>query len=195
MKAVDRSEVLALGEYEQIRDRFRARIIAEKRTRRLAVCPEISAVFENHDTVLFQIQEMIRTERISRESAVLHELETYNELIPGENELSATMFVEIPDQQLRERMLGDLVGLEGKIALELGDQLVRARNETRGVLPDRTTAVHYLKFPLGRDLANRLRYERLTLPVAFVLDHDKLRVRTSLPRAMIENLAEDLAGD
>src|SRR5262249_23624595 len=96
MKRVERGEVLGLAEYEQIRDAFRARVIGEKRTRRVQVCPEVSAVFENHDTVLFQIQEMLRAERITKEAGISHEIDTYNELIPAQNELSATMFVEIP---------------------------------------------------------------------------------------------------
>ena len=141
MKKVERNELLGLAEYEQIRPQFLARIIGEKKTRRLLVCDEISAVFENHDTALFQI---------------LHEVETYNDLVPGDAELSATMFVEIPDAATRERRLVELAGLEGKIALEVLGTKIAAHNETRGVLPDRTTAVHYLKFPLGKELAARL---------------------------------------
>src|SRR5262249_25731353 len=151
MKKVERNELLGLAEYEQIRPQFRARVIEEKKIRRVLVSDEISAVFENHDTALFQIQEMLRTERISKEAGILHEIETYNELVPGDTELSATMFVEIADAATRERRLVELAGLEGKIALEVLGVRVEGRNETRGVLPDRTTAVHYVKFPLGKE--------------------------------------------
>src|SRR5687767_3645907 len=156
MKKVDRSELLGLGEYEQIRPQFLARVIGEKKERRLVVSDEISVVFENHDTALFQIQEMLRTERITKEAAILHELETYNDLVPGDAELSATMFVELPDAATRDKRLGELAGLEQRIALEVLGTKIAARNETRGVLPDRTTAVHYIKFPLGEGLAARL---------------------------------------
>src|SRR5215470_80333 len=105
MKKVERNELLGLAEYEQIRQRFMARVIAEKRDRRVIAGDEVSLVFENHDTVLFQIQEMLRTERISKEPSILHELETYNDLVPGQDELSATMFVEIADAVVRERRL------------------------------------------------------------------------------------------
>ena len=98
--------------------------------------------------MLFQIQEMLRTERITREAAIQHEIETYNELIPAPGELSATLFVEIADRDTRERRLVELAGLEESFALEVGGKIYPARNETRGVLPDRTTAVHYVKFPL-----------------------------------------------
>jgi len=83
MKPVDRSEVLGLGEYEQIRERFRRRVIEDKRARRVPLGGHMTVLFENHDTVLFQIQEMLRTERISAAQAVRHEIETYNQLVPG----------------------------------------------------------------------------------------------------------------
>jgi hypothetical protein len=195
MKKVERNELLGLAEYEQIRQRFMARVIAEKRDRRVIAGDEVSLVFENHDTVLFQVQEMLRTERITKEPSILHELDTYNDLIPAENELSATMFVEIPDAAVRDPRLVELAGLESRIALEVLGTLVRARNETRGVLPDRTTAVHYVKFPMDADLARRLvsrSKEDPTGALALVLDHPKLTLRHELPAATVRAVAEDL---
>jgi hypothetical protein len=196
MKKVERSELLGLAEYEQIRPQFLARIIGEKKQRRVLVGDEISVVFENRDTALFQIQEMLRTERITKESAILHELETYNELVPGDAELSATMFVEIPDGATRERRLIELAGLEDKIALEVLGERVASRNETRGVMPDRTTAVHYIKFPLGKELAARLaaRVKEPDDAMFFLLEHPKLKVRKAIPAATVRSLAEDLSG-
>ena len=195
MKKVERNELLGLAEYEQIRPQFRARIIGEKKERRVLVSDEISAVFENRDTVLFQIQEMLRTERITKEAAILHEIETYNDLVPGEAELSATMFVEIADAATRERRLVELAGLEGKIALEVLGTKIAGRNETRGVLPDRTTAVHYVKFPLGRELAARLvaRAKNLESTMFFLLEHPMLGVRKEIPAATVQNLVGDFA--
>jgi hypothetical protein len=198
MKKVKRDELLDLGAYEQIRERFRAAVIEEKMNRRFSVSDELSIVFENHTTVLFQIQEMLRTERITREAPIQHELETYNELIPEPGELSATLFVEIADRDMRERRLVELAGLEGAFALEIGGHVYPARNETRGVLPDRTTAVHYVKFPLdaagvaavvaagkGEDAPGpRLRVR-----------HPQLEVTKPLPPAVARAVAEDLADD
>ena len=193
MKPVLRSEILGLGEYEAIRERFLARIILEKRSRRVRVCEDVGAVFENRDTVLFQIQEILRTERITKEASIQHELDTYTELVPGDDELSATMFVEIPDAERRERMLVELAGLEARIALEVAGKLVRARNESRSALPDRTTAVHYLKFRLGKELAAALREAPRGAEVFWVLDHPKLSVRTKLGPDVVASLAGDLA--
>src|SRR5579872_7468158 len=88
MKRIDPGEILGLAPYEQVRDKFRARVIAEKKARRVQLGPVVSLLFENHDTVLLQIQEMLRTERITRPAAIQHEIDTYNELVPGPNELS-----------------------------------------------------------------------------------------------------------
>ena len=108
MQPITRGEILSIAEYELIRPHFRSRIIADKKLRRLAVGDHISVVFENRDTVLYQIQEMVRTERITSEPAIAHELATYNDLIPASGQLSITLFVEIPDAALREKMLIEL---------------------------------------------------------------------------------------
>src|SRR5215203_1743746 len=108
----------------------------------------MTALFENRDSVLFQIQEMLRTERITQEKAILHELETYNALVPGDAELSATLFIEYEDRDERERMLTALAGLEDKFRLRVGSELLPATPDERGNDSERTMAVHYLKFPL-----------------------------------------------
>jgi hypothetical protein len=190
MKKVQRSELLDLGGYEQIRVPFRARIIAEKKHRRLDLGDELSVVFENHETVLFQIQEMLRTERITSEAAIAHEIETYNDLVAGPDEISATLFVEIPDKEPRDRRLVELVGLERGVLLDVGGHAVLARFDQRGVLPDRTLAVHYLKFPLGPGAAAR--WTAAGDRVAVVIDHPRLSLRVPLPRAVIAALAADL---
>jgi hypothetical protein len=193
MKKVSRSELLDLGAYEQIRQQFRARVITEKKARRFSPTPELSVVFENHDTVLLQVQEMLRTERITKEAGIEHELETYNQLIPGEGEISATMFVEIPEREERERRLVELAGLEGALALEIDGTVFPARNETHGVLPDRTTAVHYLKFPVGPSGIAALKAAG-SRPgaVAFLVRHPKLEARVPLPAEALRALIDDL---
>lgn len=199
MKRVARDELLGIGAYEQIREPFRARIIAEKKRRRFSPSPELSVVFENHDTVLFQIEEMLRTERITKEAAIQHELDTYNELIPSPGELSATMFVEIAERDPREARLVELAGLEHELGLEIDGRFIAGRNETRGLLPDRTTAVHYLKFSLApEDGAAWLSCaaagaENRNERIAFLVRHPKLAVRTFLPVEVVRAVAEDLA--
>jgi hypothetical protein len=191
VKRVDRSELLDLAPYEEVREAFRRRIIELKRVRRIDVGSNITALFENHDTVLYQIQEMLRTERITREDAILHEIETYNELIPERDELSVTFFVEYPDREERERMLVALAGVEGKFYLEVSGTRVAVRNETRGTMTDRTTAVQYTKFALPRAVAAALR-SRDKVVVALGVEHAAYRARAVLLPRTIEEIGNDL---
>src|SRR5262249_50260882 len=143
MRLVARNEILGLGEYEQIRPRFRARVIEQKRARRVALGDHLAVTFKNHDSVLLQIQEMLRTQRITAEPAIQHEIDTYNELVPSARQLSITLFVEIPDRETRERMLVELAGLERTVALVVDGQQHPFVGARIGAVADRTTAVHY----------------------------------------------------
>lgn len=188
MKPVARSELLDLGEYEQIRDSFRRRIIDLKKNRRVAIGSNMTAVFENHDTVLYQIQEMLRTERITRHDAIVHEMETYNDLLPGPGELSATIFIEYPDAAERDAMLVKLEGVEHCFYVEVGGSRCPGRSETRGVQPGRTTAVHYVKFPLG-EAAEGVSSDAV---VAVGVEHAEYSARTELEPETVAELRADL---
>jgi len=191
MKKVERSEVLDLGAYEGIRDRFRARIIEEKKNRRVTLGDHMTFIFENHDTVLFQIQEMLRTERISSERGVAHEVETYNDLVPDEGELSATLMIEYEDREERHRMLGELAGVGEHIRLRVGDRTATAvLRPLPGEEPDRLPAVNYLHIPIGREAAALLRDD--SVEAVLEIDHPSYRASTSLSRATRSSLADDL---
>jgi hypothetical protein len=191
MRPIERNEVLPIGEYEAIRERFRSRVIEEKRPRRARVGEHVSAVFENRDSVLLQIQEMLRTERITSEHGILHEIETYNDLIPGEGELSLTLFVEIPDRALRDQMLVDLAGLEDAVFVEVDGARFRAAGKREGAMEGRTTAVHYLKVALSPEALAAIKAR--SAKAAVVIDHPRCAERADLGRATLEALAEDLA--
>jgi hypothetical protein len=197
MKLIEPGEILGLAEYEQIRERFRTRVIAEKKARRVQLGPRASIVFENRDTVLLQIQEMLRTERITRPAAVQHEIDTYNELIPGDNELSGTLMVEIPDKAERDAFLVSAAGLEKHIWIATGTLRVGAKAAPRdGGLEDRTTAVHYLKFALPPPLSNALKGgasgEQTLTHIDIIIDHPAYPVNAVLPAEALMALGEDL---
>src|SRR5712691_7709326 len=97
MQQIHLSEIKNLVEYEKARDAMRARVIALKKNRRVSVGENLTFLFENRDTVLFQIQEMVRTERLVEEPRIQDEIDAYRILLPGPGELSATLFIEIPD--------------------------------------------------------------------------------------------------
>jgi hypothetical protein len=191
MTSVARGEILGIAEYEQIREPFRRRIMALKQARRIALGPNMTVLFENHDTALFQIQEMLRTERITAEKAILHELETYNELVPGPHELSATLFIEYPERELRDRMLAALAGVETAFYVRVAGERLPVIPDTRGASePDRTMAVQYLKFPLtaSAELAFRNGDAELCLGV----EHSAYRAEVVLSRETLASLRDDL---
>lgn len=194
MKPVDRSELLNLGAYESIRDRFRQRVIALKRRRRLEIGPHMSILFENHDTVLLQIQEMLRTERISDERAIAHEIETYNDLIPGPSQLSATLFVEYEHPGTRRTMLERLSTLRQHMHLWVGDRRATATFGTHfGEELDRLPAVNYLTFTVQAGAAAALR--DAVQPAALESTHPDYPARVELPPELRAELASDLASD
>jgi hypothetical protein len=194
MKPIDRDEILPLAEYERIREPFRSRIIAEKKRRRIQIGPKATAVFENRETVMLQIQEMLRTERITRPTAVQHEIDTYNESVPTDDELSMTLMIEIVDKEEREAFLRDAVGLEGHVWLVVDGERIRATSMDRSATPGRTTAVHYMKFRLPAGVAATLR-EASSARAAHVsvqVDHPVYTAIAPLPPEAVSALSEDL---
>jgi len=190
MKPIERGEVLGLAEYEAVRPHFRARVIDEKKKRRVALGPCATALFENRDTVLLQIQEMLRTERITRDSAVQHEIDTYNAFIPGPSELSCTVMIEIDDAAERERFLVAARGIEDSFAIASGGEAAAGRTTPDRVLEDRASAVLYLKFSLGARAVEAIRRGEA---VELSVDHAAYRASATLPAALVRELAEDLA--
>lgn len=201
MKPIERSEVLGLGDYEAIREPFRKRVIAEKKARRVALGPNASCVFENRDTALMQIQEMLRTERITREGAILHEIATYNQLVPGDHELSATVFIELDEKEQREVFLVEAKGLDRAFALIVDGARCHGKHDEARESPERTTAVHYLKFPLVDAAERSLRavLDKTKKPtdvtVELVVEHPRYSAKTTLEPALVHDLAEDLRAE
>lgn len=189
MKPVTRSELLDLGAYEQVREHFRARVLQAKQPRRVALGPNMTVLFENHDSVLFQVQEMLRTERITNEKAIAFELETYNELIPDDAEVSATVFVEYPERDERERMLVALAGVEDDFYLVAGGERSSVIPDRRGTDPSRTMAVQYVKFPLGPAALAALREAKG--PVLLGVTHPAYTAEVELRAETLASLRDD----
>ena len=190
MNPVTRQEILGLAEYESVRAAFRARVIEEKKRRRVSVGPHVTVVFENHDTVLLQVQEMLRTERITREAAVQHEIDTYNELIPARAELSATLMIEISDPVKRDFLLVAAAGIERHVSLWVDDEVTPAVFDPARVLPGRASAVLYLKFPLSE--ASSLALQKRRANLRLTIDHPAYRASSDFGSDIVASLAEDL---
>ena len=191
MRKVTLDDIVGLSRYAAMRDEFRRKTIALKRDRRVSVGDSVTLVFENFDTVLFQVQEMLHVERISDIDKVREECDVYNELLPADGELSATLFVEITDPERIADALNRLVGIDEHVALRIGGRAYPARFEAGRSRADRISAVQYLRFPLDEP-GMRLLRERGT-SVEVVIDHPNYIGSTQLAESQRASLAADLA--
>jgi hypothetical protein len=188
MKPIGIEETKNIAEYELERKTLRPRLMALKDRRRVRVGEHLTFLFENRDTVLYQVQEMMRIERIVEPQAIRHEVDTYNELIPAEGEISATLLIEYATPEERDVRLRELLGLENHVWLAVADlPPARARFDSRQIATTRLSAVQYVKFALTADQRARWREgARLTV------DHPNYRAEAALTAHQLEELARDL---
>jgi hypothetical protein len=188
------SEILDLREYERVRADFRSRIIALKARRRVALGDILTLVFENTETMRFQVQEMARAEKMLRDEQIADEVRVYNELIPDDGELCGTLFIELTeDGQLRE-WLPRLVGIQRSVRLEVGDRVIPGAplGEDRLTREDVTAAVHYLEFRVGPAAAPAVADALRAGPARIVVDHPAYSAAAELTAEQRAELARDL---
>lgn len=182
MKKVKREEIVDYVTYADQRDKFRSGVLEQKEARRVHVPPFLMFLFENTDTVRYQVQEMMRVEKIVRESEIQHELDTYNELLGKKGELGCTLLIEIDDPEVRQLKLTELLDLPRHLWMEVeGGERVPASYDERQIGDDRLSSVQFLKF----DTQGRK-------PVAMGSDHPALKVRTELDARQRQALEADL---
>ena len=192
-------DVLDTRAYERQRDSIRASVMQMRTVRRIHLGTVISLVFENQQTMLYQVQEMARAEKMVTDAQVQHELDTYNELIPAPGFLSATLFIECTTADEMKLWFPRLVGIERSIEIRLGDdneanQIViksipEASHEAQLTREDTTSAVHYLRFDVGVENAERFR----TGPTNIVCTHPMYLEHMDLTHANRESLSLDLS--
>jgi hypothetical protein len=193
VKPVTLKEILPFEQYEVLRPRFRPLFIAEKERRRLALGEHITLLFENGATVWYQVEEMLRTERISAEAAIRHEIDTYNELLPRPGELSATMLIEYSDAHERDAALSKLVGLERHLWIVIDGRRERVRFDERQMGENQVSSVQFVRFPLGGlDAAEFLKLAQAD-KVAVEIDHPNLSAQGAVTGPLAQALASDLA--
>jgi Protein of unknown function (DUF3501) len=189
MNKVVLEDIVGNAAYEKKREQSRRRIIEIKRHRRVSVGNKVTLVFENRDTVIFQIQEMMRAERISDLDKIREEIDVYNELIPAPGELSATLFLEIEDQtHLREDLL-KFRGIDESVYLKVGNHSIHARFEEGRSKEDKISAVQYVRFPFSEAMLQAfVKGEQTEL----VIDHPNYQARTVIGPDTRQSLVEDL---
>jgi hypothetical protein len=190
MEKLSRKDIIRNEEYLKEREQRRKRIIDLKKLRRVEVGQQLSFTFENRETVQYQIQEMMRVEKISDEEKIRHEIEVYNDLIPEPGSLSATMFIEIPEMDKVKTSLDRFQGLDGEktVYLSIDDKPSYAQFEPGHSKEDRISAVHYVKFPLTPDQIRNFKNADVELRV----DHPAYKASTKLTAEQKEELAKDL---
>jgi len=196
VKRLELADLVSIEAYESLRDEYRARIMAHKRNRRMPVGDRVTLLFEDRETMRFQVLEMMRVERIRDPAKLQHELDVYNELVPGEGQLAATLMIEITDLGEIRPALDRLVGLDEHLALLLGEgantRVVRATFDQKQLEEDRIAAVHYVKFSLSENDVECLR--DTATPARIRIDQANYLVEVELPLSTRHSLIEDLAG-
>jgi len=182
MRRVTRGDIVDIATYGAGREAYRQRVLGIKAVRRLHVGPYLTFLFENTETVRYQIQEMMWAERLVKEADILHEIETYNELLGGPGELGATLLIEIESPTDRDVWLRRWLALPAHLYVRLEDgRRVSAAFDPRQIGQDRLSSVQYVKFPTQGHV-----------PVAIGCNRPELTAETVLTDEQRRALAEDL---
>lgn len=191
---ITRDSLMTLETYAKARPEFRKRVIEHKKLRTLALGEHVTLIFEDELTIRYQIQEMLRIEKIFEEEGILHELESYTPLVPDGNNFKATMMIEYDDPVERKKALSKLIGVEDRVWVQVegspkvyavADEDLEREND------EKTSSVHFLRFELSKDMCEALKYG-VTLSVG--IDHENYRVAISpVPATSRNALVADLS--
>lgn len=192
MNKLTRGDLLSLETYAEVRPEFRARVMAHKRNRQLPIGPNATLYFEDTLTMHYQVQEMLRAERIFEAAGIQEELDAYNPLIPDGSNWKATFMMEYPDEAERREKLAQLLGIEKHIWVQVAD-FARvtpiADEDLERETADKTSSVHFLRIELTSDMAQAVKQGA---PVSMGIDHPAYNY-TAEP--IPQNIRDSLAGD
>lgn len=192
MSKIDRDSLFTLEAYSRGRKEFRAKVLAHKKNRKVALGSHVTLIFEDELTIRYQIQEMLRVERIFEEEGIADELQAYTPLIPDGRNFKATMMVEYPDPAERAEALAKLIGIEDRVWIQVegcervfavADEDLDREND------EKTSSVHFLRFELAEEMAQALKYG---VSLAMGIDHPRYQ---ALIDAVPENVRASLLQD
>jgi len=194
MNKLEKSDLLSLEEYNSSREVLRKKVLAIKKNRKIQIGNNVTLLFENTDTIRYQIQEMLRIEKIFEADGIEEELATYNPLIPDGTNLKATMMIEFPDETIRKERLAQLVAIERRVWLQVGENertFAEADEDLERSTEEKTSAVHFLRFELTDLMVKDLK-SGITLFAG--IEHPNYNIRTQeIPNVTSSALAEDLS--
>lgn len=192
MKKLTRDSLFSLEQYSEVRDEYRAEVMRHKRNRRLPLGTNATLYFEDRLTMQYQVQEMLRIERIFEASGINEELAAYNPLIPDGSNWKATFMIEFPDPGERDAMLRQLGGVENRVWMQIGDgDKIRpvADEDLERTDDEKTSAVHFLRFELHENQVEALKE---SAELAAGIDHDNYHVEI---RPVAANIRQSLLTD
>jgi hypothetical protein len=194
MGQIARDSLLSLEAYAKERKTFRERVIAHKKNRTIRLDDHVTLLFEDELTIRYQVQEMLRIERIFEEDGIQHELDAYNPLIPDGTNWKATMLIEYPDIAQRKKMLESLKGIERKVWVQIEgcDRVYAIADEDlERETEEKTSSVHFLRFELTEEMRKALKYG---VGLAVGVDHSHYTARVDpVPAEQRAALVADLA--
>ena len=192
MEKIKLADLLDITEYEKIRPESRQEVMDHKKIRRIQLGSEISLTFEDRTTIIFQIQEMMRAERLVHDSQIQVEIDVYNDLIPDQGELSATLFIEITESDQVKEKLHKFLGLtDGEsLWLQVGDTKIYATFEEGRAEEDKISSVHYIRFTLTKSVQESL--ENSAIEAKIGIDQGTYKYTTVLSSDSRKSLINDL---
>ena len=193
MKTIDIEQILPFEVWDRLRPVLRPLFIHEKTRRRLTAGAHLTFLFENAQSVWYQVEEMLRVERIADRAAIRHEVDTYNELIPREDELSATLLIEYTDAAERDLALKGLTGLERHVHLVADGRKIAAAFAGTQISDEAVSSVQFVRFPLPRGLGEKLVELAEGGALAIEIDHPMLAAKAPIGAALAQALREDLS--
>jgi len=191
-RTLTKADILSLSGFEALRPQKRQEIMELKKKRRVFVGPFALFIFENYETLWWQIHEMLRIEKGGDEQ-IQDELDAYVPLLPQGKELVATFMLEIDDPQIRTHLLGQLGGIEDMIQIRMGDDIIKAhptRDQNRTTDEGKTSSVHFLHFKMTADQA--LKFKSLDVPPRIQITHPAYIYEAELGWDVYESLKGDL---
>ena len=194
MPKIQRDTLMTLEAYARTRKEFRAQVIAHKRDRKVELGEHLALIFEDELTIRYQVQEMLRVERIFEDAGIQDELDAYNPLIPDGRNFKATMMIQYPDVEERKRALARLKGIEDRVWVQVEGcpkVYATADEDLERETEEKTSSVHFLRFELTDEMAKALKYG---VGLAVGVDHPEYRFEIGAVPANVRNsLAGDLA--
>ena len=193
MAKLSHNSLMTLEAYAKVRNDFRTRVMAHKKNRNVSLGDHVTLIFEDELTIQYQVQEMLRVEKIFEEAGIQEELDTYNPLIPDGSNWKATMMIEYTDIEERRRKLGELVGIEDKVWVQIEgfDRVYAIADEDlERATADKTSAVHFMRFELLPEMCAAL---KSGTALNMGVDHPKYQITLApIPNEVSVALTKDL---